>query len=96
MMDTSNPQPKPYKSVVTTPKEEEVLTSEGNASLSLEIPKDNGEYDPSRYIVSAIHPKPEVLLPTSVDVNVVRENGPSQWLDDHADLEEDLDNLRFF
>lgn len=40
--------------------------------------------------------KPEVALPTIVDVSVVRENVPSQGLDDLAELEEDLDNLQFY
>ena len=35
-------------------------------------------------------------LPTGMEVNVVWENGPSQGLDDLAELEEDINNLQFF
>ena len=35
-------------------------------------------------------------MPIGIEVNVVREDGPSQGLDDPANLEEDIDNLQFF
>ncbi|THG16678.1 hypothetical protein TEA_011394 [Camellia sinensis var. sinensis] len=76
--------------MVTTPEEEEVFTLEGSVSLSLEILRElsEREYGPSQYIVPIGQSKPKVVLPSSVSVNVVREDDPSQGLDDLANLEE--------
>lgn len=43
-----------------------------------------------------ILPEPELVLLALVDINMIREDGPSQGLDDLAELEKDLDNLQFF
>ncbi|XP_028117201.1 14-3-3 protein 10-like [Camellia sinensis] len=82
----------------TATRPSEVLTLEGGVSLSLGIPGESSErnYDPSHYIVPVTQTRLEVVLPTLMDINVVREDGPSQGLDDLADMEEDLDNLQFF
>lgn len=95
MMDMSKPQP---KLVVMIPTIGGRLTLKEGTSLLLECPGDLSErvYDPSCYIVPTSQTKPELVLLISVDINVVREDGSSQGLDDLVDLEEDLDNLQFF
>ncbi|KAF5933881.1 hypothetical protein HYC85_030052 [Camellia sinensis] len=60
---------------------------EGSVDLSEE------EYNPCHYIVPTNHAKPELELPTGMEVSAVREDGPSQGLDDLTDLEEDINNL---
>lgn len=72
-------QPKP---VVVTIGVEGRLTLEESTSLLPECSEDlfKGEYDPSCYIVPIDQVKPEVVLPTVIEVNVVREDGPSQGL----------------
>ncbi|XP_028082626.1 polygalacturonase-like [Camellia sinensis] len=53
-------------------------------------------YNPSGYITPTGQPKPRVELPVEAEISVVREDGPNQWLDDLAELEEDIANLQFF
>lgn len=95
MMDASTLQPEP---VVVTIAEGGRLALEENVNPLPEWSEDltEGEYDLCQYIVPVDKAKPEVVLPTVVDVNVVREDGPSQGPDDLAELEEDLDNLQFY
>ncbi|GMQ01406.1 hypothetical protein CsSME_00048057 [Camellia sinensis var. sinensis] len=98
MMDTSNhPSNHQPKLVVTLTVNRKSTLEEGTSSLP-ESSKDlsGGMYDPSYYIVLIVQIKPELVLPTAVEVNVVRAGGPYQDLDDLAELEEDLDNLKFF
>lgn len=95
MMDTSTLQPKPV--VVTVVVKERLALEKSMSPLpesSEDLPK--GVYDPSCYIVPIDQVKPELVLLTVVEVNVVREDGLSQGLDDLAKLDEDLDNLQFF
>lgn len=63
---------------------------EGSVSLTEE------EYNPCRYILPTSQAKPGVELLMGIEVNVAREDGPSQGLDDLAELEEDISNLQFF
>lgn len=71
MMDTSIPQPEP---VVVTMVEEGRLALEESVSL---LPKSfadlsKGVYDPCCYIMPVDQAKPEVVLLTVTEVNVVR------------------------
>ena len=50
-------------------------------------------YNPCCYIVPVSQAKPMVELLAGMEVHVVREDGPSQGLDDLAELEEDISNL---
>ncbi|KAF5934627.1 hypothetical protein HYC85_030798 [Camellia sinensis] len=95
MMDTSILQP---EHVVVTVAEEGRLALEKSVSPLLESSTDlpKGVYDPCHYIVPVDQAKPKVVLPTAAEVNMVREDGPSQGLDDLAELEEDSDNLQFY
>ena len=65
------------------------------------LPKDSedlskGIYNPSCYVMPINQAKLEMVLPTGMEIWVVWEDGPSQGLDDLADLEEDMDNIQFF
>ncbi|THG06637.1 hypothetical protein TEA_005260 [Camellia sinensis var. sinensis] len=63
---------------------------EGSGSFTEEA------YNPCGYIVSTDQAKPRVELSTRTEIDVVREDGPSQGLDNLAKLEEDISNLQFF
>lgn len=95
MMSTSLLQPEPVAVIV---KDKRRSTLVENVSPLPEGSKDLSDvvYNLSCYIVPINQAKPEVVLPTGMEVSVVREDGPSQGLDDLADLEEDRDNLQFF
>ena len=81
MTSASISQPEP---VVVAMVEEGML--EGSVSLTEEA------YNPCCYIVPTSQAKPRVELPMGMEVNVVREDGPSQGLDDLAELK-DISNL---
>lgn len=71
------------------------LVENGDVSLVPEGSMDlfEEEYNPCHYIVPTNQARLYVELPIGMKVCVVQEDGPSQGLDDLADLEEDINNL---
>ncbi|KAF5933072.1 hypothetical protein HYC85_029243 [Camellia sinensis] len=71
------------------------LEADGNVGSELEG-SGSFAYNPSGYITSTYQAKPRVELPVGAEISVVREDRPSQGLDDLGELEEDIVNLQFF
>ncbi|XP_028051472.1 probable polygalacturonase At3g15720 [Camellia sinensis] len=74
------------------------LEADGNVDSKLEGSRGftEGAYNLSGYIVSSDQVKLRVELPVGAEISVVREDRPGRGLDDLAELEEDIANLRFF